>query len=110
MTIQIYILVSNEELVTNWFHSVLIWSDSEDNARQNAESITPAHKTIDRTPLTENDLNIFQDITKSSCRVLSSSEYKIIQHDNATVQIEYKGKVYNLNENEGEFISPKNIK
>lgn len=73
MTIQIYILVPNEEYVTNWFHSVLIWSDSEDNARQNARSVTPAHKNIDRTPLTENDLNIFQDTTRSSCRVLGSS-------------------------------------
>lgn len=99
MTIQIYILVPNES-VTNWFHSVLIWSDSEDNARQNADSITPAQENIDRTPLTENDLDIFQDTSRSSCRALDSSEYEIIQHDNDSVQIRYEGKVYNLNENE----------
>jgi uncharacterized membrane-anchored protein len=99
MRIQIYILVPNEEAVTNWFSSVLIWSDSEDNARQDAESITLA-KNRDRTPLTEDDLNIFQDTTRSSCKVLDSSEYEIIQYDNDSVQIRYNGNVYNLNENE----------
>lgn len=100
MPVQIYILVPNQESVTNWFHTVLRWSDSEDNARQNAESITPGQEGRDRIPLAENDLTIFKDPTRSSCRALDSSEYQIIQHDNDSVQIRYDGKVYILNEDE----------
>ncbi|MFO9238281.1 hypothetical protein SC979_09270 [Legionella pneumophila serogroup 1] len=104
MPIQIYIIVPNQESVTNWFHTVLIWSDSEDNARQNAESITPGQEGRDRSPLAENDLTIFQDPTRSSCRALDLSEYEIIQYDNDSVQIRYDGNVYNLNENESVII------
>lgn len=101
-TIKIFLL---EPIQDKKFDAVIIWSDNELDARNNAKPVRPAGGKGEVEPENIEDLFFYSDSTNATCRELNNAECKIKNQIDNEVEIVFKGILYYLTKNEPEIIS-----
>jgi hypothetical protein len=83
---------------------VLIWSNNEREARANAERTTSGFTGGTTGTMAGSTAGFYQNTQKASCKLLGTSDFKVISNGGNILNITYKNKSYELHKNEPETI------